>query len=252
MEKWIGKIAVVTGASAGIGEELIKLLAISGINVVGLARRSERVDEIAKQVESAPGKIYAHKCDVSDLQSIKDAFKWIEEKFGTISILVNNAGVGHKFDLLSGADVTEKVNDTMNTNFMGVLHCSLEGFRLMSKSDDYGMIINVNSIAGLSVPFIGRSLHVYAPSKFAARSLTEVLRQELIAKGNRKIRVSNISPGMTRTDMSTPPHLDADQYFAEKPWMTPEEVARAITFLLETNYGVNITEMTIKPVGEPY
>ena len=93
MEKWEGKLAVVTGASSGIGAAILKDLAIAGINVVGLARRVEKVQEIINELGKVPGKVYAHKCDVSDEESVKSAFKWIEDKFGCFQILVNNAGV---------------------------------------------------------------------------------------------------------------------------------------------------------------
>jgi len=95
MDKWQGKTAVVTGASAGIGAEIVKDLVKNGINVVGLARRPEIIEAFAKEIEGTGyGKIYAYKCDVSSLDSIKETFKWIEDKFGVINILVNNAGIG--------------------------------------------------------------------------------------------------------------------------------------------------------------
>lgn len=92
MDKWKGKIAVVTGASVGIGEAIVKDLANKGITVIGLARRPEKIEEYAKELSE--GQIFSYKCDVSDLESIKSAFHWIEEKFGVINILINNAGIG--------------------------------------------------------------------------------------------------------------------------------------------------------------
>lgn len=153
MEKWRGKNAVVTGASAGIGAEIVKDLARSGVNVVGLARRPEKVEEIAKELGEVSGKILAYKCDVSSLQSIKDAFKWIEDKVGVVHILVNNAGVIRNVKILSEDDVSEELNEVINTNFSGLVHVTHEAFRLMKKSNDYGMIINVNSNAGHRISF---------------------------------------------------------------------------------------------------
>lgn len=252
MEKWSGKIAVVTGASSGIGEEVVKYFANVGIDVIGLARRSKKVEEIAKKCGNISGKIYAHKCDVSDLQSIKDAFKWIEDKFGSISILVNNAGVAHTMELLGEPEIAENLNSMLSTNFTGLVHCSREAVRLIRKSNDYGIVINISSVLGHSIPFIGyRKFHAYAPSKFAVTAVSEVLRQELIIQSNDKIRVSNLSPGLVRTEM-TAPDQNADKYFATVAVLRPEDVAQAISFLLATPYNVNITELTIKPAGEKF
>lgn len=91
---WTGKVAVVTGASAGIGAAIVEDLAKAGINVVGLARRVEKIDEVIKNIGTTLGKVHAYQCDVTDVQSVKAAFEWIEKKFGNISILVNNAGCG--------------------------------------------------------------------------------------------------------------------------------------------------------------
>lgn len=93
MNKWEGKLAVVTGASSGIGAHLVCELARAGINVVGLARRVDKIEELIKELGPTPGKVYAYKCDVTDQESIKEAFKWIEDQFGSIQIMINNAGV---------------------------------------------------------------------------------------------------------------------------------------------------------------
>lgn len=196
MEKWTGKTAVITGASAGIGAQLVRDLVKEGINVIGLARRLEKIEDLAKELEGLPGKVYAYKCDVSDLQSIKDAFNWIESKFGFIHILVNNAGIGGNIKILTDDDVSGKINDIINTNFTGLVHVTRAAFPLMKKSNDYGMIINVNSNAGHKVPFPpnpDKSNNVYHGSKFAVTATSEVLRYELICQGNDKIRVT-VSP----------------------------------------------------------
>lgn len=192
MEKWVGKIAVVTGASAGIGAAIVKDFMKAGIHVIGLARRVEKIEEIRNSLESTDGKLYTHKCDVSDQESIKSAFKWIEEKFGKIHILVNNAGVVKNVSILDADDEAgKKLDETISTNFTGLIHCSRAGFQLIKKSNDYGFIININSVAGQSVPFInGMKFNVYPATKHAVRAASEVLRQELISMKNNKIRIS--------------------------------------------------------------
>lgn len=253
MEKWSGKFAVVTGASSGIGEAIVKDLATNGVNVIGLARRSEKVETIVKNLGNVPGKVYAKKCDVSDLNSVKETFKWIEEKFGSIHILVNNAAILSKGKILDqGDDVTDKLNAVIKTNFTGLVHCTREAFRLIKKSDDYGMIININSVLGHTIPFSEARMNLYSPTKYALTAVSEVLRQELIAQNNDKVRVSNLSPGSVKTEIVVVGGLaeNKDRFFDNIPHLQPEDVSQSVKFLLLTPYSVNITQLTIKPTGE--
>jgi NADP+-dependent farnesol dehydrogenase len=190
-ERWIGKTAVVTGASAGIGAAIFKELVRSGINTIGLARRSEKVDEIIKELGATKGKAFAHKCDVSDPNSVTETFEWIEEKFGLVHILINNAGIFRTFNLLDESEEAWKnANETIDTNIRGLTQCTREAFKLMKKSDDYCLIVNLNSGTGHYVPFLGFSLNMYAPSKHAVTALTETIRQELVMSKNKKIRIT--------------------------------------------------------------
>lgn len=253
MEKWSGKIAVVTGASSGIGEAIIKDLASHGLTVIGLARRSDIIEEIAGNFKNGSGKIHARKCDISDDRSMKETFHWIEETFETVHILINNAAVLSNGKILDqGDDVTEKLNAIINTNFTGLVHCTREAFRLMKKSNDYGMIININSVLGHVIPFSTARLNLYPPTKYALTAVSEVLRQELIAQNNGKIRVSNLSPGDVKTDIVVVGKLteNKDEHYKKVPHLLPEDVSQSVRFLLETPYNVNITQLTIKPVGE--
>lgn len=178
MEKWCGKIAVVTGASAGIGAEIVRDFAKNGIVVIGLARRVEKIEEMAKELCDSPGKIHSHPCDVTDRQSIKNAFNWIEKGFGVVHILVNNAGMGSKAKILSETDADgDNLQQLIDTNFSGMVHVTRAAFSLMEKSDDYGMIINMNSVCGHYVPYPpdGDSNNsVYTGTKFAITATTEV------------------------------------------------------------------------------
>lgn len=193
MDKWRGKYAVVTGASAGIGAAIVKDFATNGINVIALARRSEMIEDYAKEIVGENfGKIHAYKCDVSNLQSIKAAFKWIEETFGVVHIHVNNAGVLRNIKILGDEDVSDKIEEVINTNFTGLVHCTHEAYKLIKKSEDYGMIININSNAGHRIffPSGGISHNVYHGTKFAVTATSEILRQELIMQENDKVRVT--------------------------------------------------------------
>jgi NADP+-dependent farnesol dehydrogenase len=190
-ERWIGKTAVVTGASAGIGAAIFKEFAKNGINVIGLARRLERVEKIVEELGATQGKAYAHKCDVSDPKSVTETFKWIEEKFGVVHILINNAGIGRNVNVLDDSeDSFHKMNEVIDTNLRGLTQCTREAFKLMKKSNDYGLIVNINSVVGHMIPFMGFSMSMYAPTKYAVTALTETIRQELVISGNKKVRIT--------------------------------------------------------------
>lgn len=180
MEKWIGKTAVVTGASAGIGAEIVRKFAKIGINVIGLARRAEKVAEIATELGKTAGKIHAFKCDVSDRDSIKKVFMVIESEFNVVHILINNAGIGRNMSILSeNLNNGDQLDEIINTNFSGLVHVTRHAFQLMKNSGDFGLIVNVNSIMGHRVPFPngGKSVvdNVYHGTKHAVTATTEIL-----------------------------------------------------------------------------
>jgi NADP+-dependent farnesol dehydrogenase len=93
MEKWVGKTAIVTGASSGIGAAITRDFSKAGINVIALARRVEKLDKLKQELKDEPGRVTTIRCDVSDKKSVEVAFKVIESTFKTVNILVNNAGV---------------------------------------------------------------------------------------------------------------------------------------------------------------
>ncbi|CAG9810705.1 unnamed protein product [Chironomus riparius] len=253
MDKWVGKIAVVTGASSGIGAAIVKDLAKHGLIVIGLARRSEKIDEITKEMKNTRGKIYSHKCDLNDLNSIKNSFKWIEGKFQKVHILVNNAGLSHVGKIFDQSDEqTRNLNEVINVNFTGLVHTSREAFRLMQAANDYGMIINISSIVDSVIPFPSSST-VYPATKHAVRALTESIRQELVVGNNDKIKVSNLSPGVVRTDfVRVSGRPNPDEFYKSIPGLEGADISQGVIYLLSTPHNVNVTQLTIKPVGEKY
>ena len=190
MEKWSGKTAIVTGASAGIGDAIVRDLVKHGINVVALARRMERLESLKDQLKDEAGKVIPIKCDVSDKASIDTAFEQIENQVGTVQILVNNAGICLMNGMFGDDDETtdEIISSTINTNFLGLVRVARKCYKLMKKSDDYGIIINIGSNAGhnASLNFL---LNVYPGTKFAVRALTESMRQELNKLKDTKVRI---------------------------------------------------------------
>lgn len=163
MDKWIGKTAIVTGASAGIGSAITRDLANNGINVIAMARRLDRLDALREELKDAKGKVIPMKCDVSDKASIDSAFDEIEKKFGSAQILVNNAGISIQAGMLSDDDqIDDKIANTINTNFLGLVRVTRRAYKLMEKTEDYGIIINIGSYVGYTVPFGPFNFNVYS------------------------------------------------------------------------------------------
>ena len=253
MEKWRGKIAVVTGASSGIGAAIVEYLASNGINVIGLARRSGKVEELARELSHCDGKIYARGCDISDYAALKETFKWIEEKFSVIHILINNAGRGLSGNALdTSEEIITAINQIIDLNLKALINCTREAFRLMKASNDYGFIVNVSSVAGHSIPF-PNFLNVYPATKHAVTAYSEIISQELIVNNYDKIRMTNLSPGVVHTEIFEKSGMEnSEAFFALTPHLKSEDIAAAVSYLLSTPYHVNVTEMVIKPVGAKY
>lgn len=194
MYRWENKIAVCTGASAGIGAVTTIDLIKSGMIVVALARRKEKIEELRSRLPDELKKnLYAVKCDVSNEKELIETFKWIDDNLGGVSVLINNAGILRKTTLLE-PDNSAPIREVFETNVFGLLNCTREAYQSMKKHSIEGHIINVNSLLGHKIPlFVGQlpSFNVYPASKFAVTAISEVLRQDLIdAKSKIKITVS--------------------------------------------------------------
>uniref|UniRef100_A0A8W7PWA0 Dehydrogenase n=2 Tax=gambiae species complex TaxID=44542 RepID=A0A8W7PWA0_ANOCL len=243
MERWRGKVAIVTGASSGIGAVTVKALANAGMITFGLARRVERVDELKKDLSAeAADRLHSVRCDVTKEEDILAAFQLVEEKCGGVDVLINNAGQLKRAVSVLDAGNTQVIRDVIDTNVVGLALCSREAFQSMKRRSVDGHIVHINSILGHTVATTGK-LNVYPASKFAVTALTETMRHELRLAGT-KIKVTSISPGLVRTEM--PPST----VFAEEPCLEPEDIADAVLYVLGTPPRVQIHELTIKPVGE--
>ncbi|XP_050323116.1 farnesol dehydrogenase-like [Bactrocera neohumeralis] len=248
MERWLGRVAVVTGASSGIGAACATYLADNGMLVVGLARRKERIEALRETLKPEAGqRVHAIQCDVRKEQEIVDAFKGIESEFGPVAVLVNNAGIMRGSDLVSEGNSSD-LRDTIDTNVLAVAYCTREAFRAMREHGGDGHVFLINSIAGHSFSNVpGLSWNLYPSSKYAVTAMTEVYRQEFL-KYNTKVKVTSISPGGVLTEI-LPAHLLPEDKTG-LPLLKPEDVADALIYCLQTPPHVQIHELTIKPLGE--
>ncbi|KAK4879383.1 hypothetical protein RN001_007529 [Aquatica leii] len=244
MERWENKVAVVTGASVGIGAAICETLVKCGLKVIGIARRKEKIEELASNLKNSSGKLYAIKADVTKESDILNAFDWITNNIGPVHILINNAGVYKTANLLDGK--TESWKLILDTNLMGLCIATREAAKIMRENSIDGHIIHVNSVTGHYVPRTIKS-NTYGASKFAVTSLTEALRLEL-NEIQSKIKITSISPGIVKTELFDKTELDT--LFSTIPYLEPKDVADAVCYALGTPARVQVHEIIIKPIGE--
>lgn len=189
-----GKAALVTGASSGIGKGLAKGLAEAGAQVILAARRTDRLADLATEIREDGGDALAVAMDVTDKDQIEAAFDQAEAAFGTVNVLVNNAGVGYPKPFLETDD--EHLEFTMGTNFKGVWNVAQEGARRMAASNITGSIINIASLLSLGCK---PNNTAYCASKGAVAQLTRAMALDLGPLG---IRVNALAPGWFVTELS--------------------------------------------------
>jgi short-subunit dehydrogenase len=213
-----GKVAVVTGASSGIGEATARELALRGASVVLASRAVDRLEALRRKISASGGVALAVETDVSDRGSVEAMVGRTVGELGSLDVLVNNAGLG-----LSGkiAEVrTEDVRHVFEVNTIGSLNCIQSALVHMERG---GRIINISSVVGRrSIPKVG----AYCASKAALGALSDALRVEVADMG---ISVTSVYPGTTRTSFRENSRRTRDEKRGWRPkGVTPERVAQRI------------------------
>ena len=189
-----GKVALVTGASSGLGARFAEVLAGNGAKVVLAARRADRLAAVRARIEKSGGTAVAVEADVRDRAAIARAFDAAEQAFGTVTILINNAGVVQSGRAVELAE--EEWRRVLATDLDAVFYCAQEAARRMLAAGKPGAIVNISSVLGLA---ISKGVIAYATAKAGVIQITKALALELAFKG---IRVNAIAPGWIVTDLN--------------------------------------------------
>ena len=241
------KIAIITGASSGIGAASARALVEKGAKVVLAARDQEGLDAIVTELTAAGGEALGIVCDVTSPAEMKSLAQAAHDHFGALDILVNNAGLmlfSNWTDL--AVDDWEKM---INVNIKGYLNAiaAVLPFMLAQKS---GQILNMDSVAGHQV---GPAAGVYSATKFFVQAMTESMRKELGVQHG--IRVNTVSPGVINTgwaDKVTDPAGRKAAQELNKIAIVPEDIGRAVVYALDQPANVTVNDLIISPTRQDW
>jgi NADP-dependent 3-hydroxy acid dehydrogenase YdfG len=241
-----GRVALVTGASSGIGASAAAALSAAGATVAVVARRADRLNALVSQIEGRGGNALALPGDVSDEQVAQGVVTETVRRFGRIDILVNSAGIVDSGGV-ENADAA-RYRRVLDINLMASLYTSRAAIGPM-RAQGGGDIMNISSIAGRRAAVL---FNAYSASKFALTAMTEALRQEVARYG---IRVCIIEPGATTTEVSAgivdPAYRKSiAEHVSKEGAMKPEDVAAAIVFVAALPPRANVSQLLIRPTSD--
>jgi NADP-dependent 3-hydroxy acid dehydrogenase YdfG len=241
-----GKVALVTGASSGIGEATALALAEAGAAVAIGARRRDRLDALAAKLTDDGARVLALDLDVTDEQACRDAVARTRAELGGLDVLVNNAGV-MLLGTIVGAD-PEDWRRMVSTNVLGLMymtHAAVDGMVEQGSGD----IVNISSVAGRTAR---KGAGVYNASKWAVNAFSESLRQEVTGRG---VRISLVEPGAVATELSS--HITqaeareaSRQMAASMRTLQSDDIARAIVYVVTQPPHVAINEVLVRPTDQ--
>ncbi|MDQ3942582.1 MAG: SDR family NAD(P)-dependent oxidoreductase [Actinomycetota bacterium] len=247
MAKLDGKVAVITGASSGIGEATAEALAAEGATVVIAARREDRLDDLVGRINGNGGEALAVACDVTDEEQAHDLIQRAKEEFGRVDVLVNNAGVMQLSKVEKG--LSDEWRRMFEVNVLGLLYATDAAIQVM-KEQGSGHLVNISSLASRGTrPGLG----VYSGTKTAVNAISEALRQELLED---HIRVTMVEPGAVETEL--PDHITDEEareglstLLEQLDPLKAEDIANAIVYVVTQPERVSINEILIRPSQQP-
>lgn len=245
MQRWQGRVALVTGASSGIGRAVAVRLGRAGMRVAVAARREDRLAALVSEADGA--EMLAVPTDLRDAFAIAALFDTVRDRWGGVDVLVNNAGLGHASPLMTGD--TEHWREMLEVNVLALCVCTREAIADMRSRGDDGHVVHISSMAAHRVP---PGSGVYSATKHAVRALTEALRQELGHAGS-AIRVSAVSPGFVETEFAEHYHGTPDaaaRTYGRYPVLQPEDVADAVAWVLSRPPHMQVHDVLVRPTRQ--
>ncbi|MFW6192001.1 MAG: SDR family NAD(P)-dependent oxidoreductase [Gemmatimonadota bacterium] len=242
-----GKLVLVTGASAGIGEACARRFAAEGADLAVWARRRQRLESLAEELAEAHGvEVRVDTVDVRDRDAVERAARVLREAAGPPDVLVNNAGLAAGYDPLQEGD-PDDWDRMIDTNVKGLLNVSRSLLPAMIERDR-GHVINVGSTAGHQVYPRG---NVYNATKYAVRALTEGMNLDLSGTG---VKASSVDPGFVETEFSVV-RFHGDEERAEEVYegftpLSAEDVADAICYVAAAPDHVNVFDLVLLPTDQ--
>ncbi len=240
------KVAIVTGASSGIGYATALALSKAGAKVAVGARRTDKLSELENEITKNGGQAFSQKLDVTKKSDCDSFTKSVIEKWGGIDILVNNAGL-MPLSFIKNLKIDEW-DQMIDVNIKGVLYCTAAVIPHMLEKKS-GHIVNISSVAGRIVFPSGS---VYCATKHAVTALSEGLRQEFSTRKN--IRVTCIEPGVVSTELTNTITDESLKDFVESAKkmqsLSAQDIANAIIYAVEAPDYVNVNEVLIRPTTQ--
>ena len=240
-------VALITGASSGIGNATAKALAAEGASVALAARREDELETLADHIESDGGEALVVPTDVTDETQIDEMIETTHEEFGRLDILVNNAGV-MLLERVEGAS-TENFRQMAEVNLLGLMNTTHAALPIMQEQGE-GHIVNLSSVAGRKAMSGGSA---YNATKFGVNGFTEALRQEVT--GDSMIRTTLIEPGYVDTELQE--HIPDDEMQDQTKEalevmdvLTGEDIARSIVYAVTQPQHVDVNEILIRPTQQ--
>jgi NADP-dependent 3-hydroxy acid dehydrogenase YdfG len=241
--------ALVTGASSGIGAATALALARQGCALALVARRTERLEELATAIRDGGGSCIALSTDLRDAVKARQAVENAADRLGRLDVLVNNAGyvAMGKFEQSDPEDLDRMVD----LNFKAVLHTSQAALpHLLHAAVDgprgVADLVNVSSLAGRVAR---KNNSVYSATKHAVGAFSEALRQEITGRG---VRVGLVEPGMTATEMADGAGFAAARGLPQNVWLRAEDIARSIVFMITQPPHAAINEIMVRPTAQEH